>query len=240
MSRLLVWDLPTRLFHWLFAFAFVAAYLLGEEEGWLGWHNYFGYLVAGLVLFRLAWGVIGGRYSRFSDFPPNPAAAWAYLKGLMDGGGQRHLGHNPAGALAVYALLALGLLTALSGAALLGADKHLGPLAGLVPAGWEEALEGLHELCANAMLALVLVHIGGVILGSLRHHENLPRAMLTGYKEADKEDTAPVRPAMAAAALMLAGIAVFTFLHDFSGGCDDNPAVCTGDEGHDEHEHDED
>ena len=69
MSRLLIWDLPTRLFHWLFAFAFVLAYILGEEDDWLGWHTYFGYLVGGIVLFRLVWGFAGGHFSRFSNFP---------------------------------------------------------------------------------------------------------------------------------------------------------------------------
>lgn len=238
MSRLPVWDLPTRLFHWLFAAAFFAAYLLGEEEGWLGWHSYFGYLVAGLVLFRLAWGLVGGRYSRFSNFPPNPASAWRYLTGLMKGTAKRHVGHNPAGALAIYALLALGLATALSGMALLGADKGLGPLAGQVPGGWEDALEEMHEICVNAMLAVVALHLAGVIFGSLAHRENLPRSMLTGYKETSGQDAVPVQPAATVAVLMLAGVAAFTALHDFSAGCADRPAACA--EGGDREKHGDD
>lgn len=229
MSRLLVWDLPTRLFHWLFAFAFAAAYILGEEEGWLGWHSYFGYLVWGLVVFRLVWGFAGGRFSRFSDFPPSPAGAWQYLQGLAAGTGPRHIGHNPAGALAIYALLFLGLATALSGLALLGADKGLGPLAGLVSARWEDALKEVHEFCANAMLAVVALHIAGVIVGSLAHGENLPKAMLTGYKDGQGSGVPRVKPAPVVAALMLAGLMAFTALHDFSAGCGENPDACAGD-----------
>ncbi len=233
MFRLLVWDLPTRLFHWLFAFAFAAAYILGDEESALGWHSYFGYLIAGLIGFRLIWGFIGGRYSRFRDFPPNPAAAWRYLTGVPDGRDEHHPGHNPAGALAIYTLLALGLLTSLSGVALLGADKAVGPLAGMVPGAWAHTLEEIHEVCANAMLLIVLVHIAGVVLGSLRHRQNLPRAMVTGYKSS-AAPIASTRPRVVPALAMLLLIALFTGLHDFTAGCGDNPAACEGGEAEEE------
>lgn len=228
MTPLRVWDLPTRFFHWLFALAFAATYLLGEAEGWLGWHSYFGYMAGGLVLFRLVWGFIGEEYSRFRSFPLDPAAAWRYLKDLPVGSGERYLGHNPAGALVIYALLALGLATAVTGVALLGADKHLGPLAGVVASAWEDALEELHEFCANAMLLLVLVHLAGVLLGSLRHRENLPRAMVTGCKavDASRPTPRPVRPRAGMAVALLIAIAAFAASHDFSGGCADNPAAC--------------
>jgi cytochrome b len=234
MTRIRVWDLPTRFFHWLFALAFAAAYVLGESEGLLGWHTYFGYLAAGLVLFRLVWGATGERYSRFRDFPLSPSAALAYLKSLRAGEGERHVGHNPAGAVAIYALLGLGLAVALSGVALLAADKGLGPLGGMLPHAWEHSLEEVHEFFTNAMLLLVLAHIGGVVLGSLRHKENLPRAMVTGYKEAGP-DHASVRLRAGVAAAMFVAIAAFTALHDFSGGCADAPAICAEEEeGHDD------
>lgn len=231
MNRLLVWDLPTRLFHWLFAITFVAAYVLGESEGWLGWHSYFGYLAGGLVLFRVVWGFVGGQYSRFRDFPLNPLAAMAYLKGLLNGDGPRYLGHNPAGALAIYGLLFLGLASAVSGVALLGADEGMGPLAGYISERWEEPLEEFHEVLANAMLALVLLHIAGVIVGSLRHKENLPRSMVTGYKEDLTGRGQAVKSHALMAATLLAVITVFTVLHDFSAGCGGDSAVCQEEEG---------
>lgn len=236
MSRILIWDLPTRLFHWFFALAFTAAYVLGEEERWLGWHTYFGYLAGGLVLFRLIWGLVGGQYSRFSAFPPNPRAGARYLKSLIGGQGEHHVGHNPAGALAIYALLFLGLATAISGVAFLGADKALGPLAGVIPNRWEDVLKEVHEFCANTMLALVLLHVLGVLVGSLSHKENLPRAMVTGYRESHGRQLAGVGPAPVVALLLLAGVALFSALHDFTGGCGDNPAACTEASTHEGHE----
>jgi cytochrome b len=227
MNRILVWDLPTRLFHWLLAAAFIAAYLLGEEDDLLGWHSFFGYLLGGLILFRLVWGFVGGRYSRFADFPPAPGAARRYVKDLFSGKGRHYLGHNPAGALAIYALLGLGLATAASGLVLFGADKGLGPLAGLVPARWEDAAEDLHELAVNAMLLVVLVHLAGVAVGSLKHRENLPRSMVTGYKQVPpgQGDAVPVRKAPLAALMMLVGVVALAAQHDFSVGDDKEHGV---------------
>ena len=238
MSRLLVWDLPTRLFHWLFAVAFVAAYILEGDDDQLGWHSYMGYLVFGLVIFRLVWGYVGGSYSRFSSFPINLATAWRYLKDLRAGTGEHFIGHNPAGAIAIYALLALGLLTAISGMALLGADRNIGPMAGVFSATSEHTIKEIHEFFSNAMLLVVLVHIGGVVIGSLRHRENLPRAMVTGYKATTQRESeiGPVKPGRIIAAAMLVGIAAFTATHDFSAGCDANPAVCDEEGEHHEHE----
>lgn len=237
MSKLLVWDIPTRLFHWLLAAAFTAAYLLGEEEGKLGWHSYFGYLVGGLILFRLVWGFIGEPYSRFRAFPPNPAGALAYLRRLTKDGGERHLGHNPAGALAIYLLLFLGLGTVISGLALFGTEPGLGPLAGLVQAGWEEPLEEVHELFTHAMLAVVFLHLVGVAVGSLAHGENLPRSMLSGRKNGPA-DAPPARARPLAALALLLGLAWFTLQHDFSAGCDQDPARCM--ESRSDGDHDED
>ncbi|MEW6677004.1 MAG: cytochrome b/b6 domain-containing protein [Pseudomonadota bacterium] len=242
MSRILVWDLPTRLFHWLLVAAFIAAYLLGEEDGLLGWHSYFGYLLGGLILFRLVWGFVGGHYSRFADFPPAPGAAWRYVKDLFAGKERHSLGHNPAGALAIYALLGLGLATVVSGLVLFAADKGLGPLAGIAPAHWEDAAEEVHEFAANAMLLVVLVHLAGVAVGSLKHRENLPRAMVTGYKTVQPGQGAavPVSKASLVALMMLAGVVLLATQHDFSVG-DDKVRVVreAGDGQEDEGDHDD-
>jgi cytochrome b len=128
-----------------------------------------GYTVLVLVAFRLLWGLLGTRYARFRALPLAPRRALAYLGSLLKGRPEPHLGHNPAGSLAIYALLALAAGTAITG------------MAGLSDTG-AEWLSDLHEGFANATLAVVIVHVAGVIVGSLAHRENLVAAMLTGRK----------------------------------------------------------
>jgi cytochrome b len=168
-DRVLVWDLPVRLFQWLLAASFAGAYLTSESERWRQVHVVFGYTVAGLIAFRVLWGFVGGRYARFSEFVRGPSAAYDYVKSLLTGRPQHYTGHNPAGALAIVALLALGALAALSGYA---TYNDFGG----------EWLEEVHEALANTMLALVVLHLAGVLVGSIAHGENLVRAMLTGRK----------------------------------------------------------
>lgn len=168
-TRILVWDAPVRVFHWLTVLSFTGAYLTAESERWRLLHVTLGYTLAGLIVFRLLWGLVGTRHARFASFVRGPAAAWRYLRGLAGGHPAHHVGHNPAGALAIVALLALGVLVTASG------WLTYQDLAG-------EWAEELHELAGNTMLALVLLHVAGVVVGSWRHHENLVRAMVTGHK----------------------------------------------------------
>ncbi len=168
-QRILVWDLPTRVFHWLLAASFLGAFLTAESERYRDIHVVLGYTVLGLVAFRFVWGLIGTRYARFASFPVAPRRVLGYLKSLLTPAPQHHVGHNPAGSLAIYAILALALLAGASGYA---AYNEIGG----------ETLAELHEGAANAMLGLVLVHIAAVIVSSLLHRENLVAAMLNGYK----------------------------------------------------------
>ncbi len=171
-SRILVWDLATRAFHWLLALSFVGAFVTSDSERLRDLHVLLGYTMLGLVAFRLLWGVVGPRYARFSSFAFGPKSVVAYLKSLFTRAPQRHVGHNPAGSWAIYALLALTLLAAATGYA---TYNELG-------GHWTEEL---HEAAANALLAVVLVHVAGVLVSSVVHRENLVRAMLTGYKSGD-------------------------------------------------------
>jgi cytochrome b len=167
--KILVWDAPVRVFHWLLALSFAGAWLSAESERWRLLHVTLGYTMAGLIVFRVLWGLFGTRHARFAGFVRGPRAVLAYLRGLATGRPEHHTGHNPAGALAIVGLLGLGLLTAASGWAVyndVGGD-------------W---LEEAHELAANSMLALVGLHLAGVLLGSLMHRENLVRSMITGRK----------------------------------------------------------
>jgi cytochrome b len=169
MQRILVWDLPTRLFHWLLAAMFAGAWLTAESERWRDLHVVLGYTFAGLIAFRLLWGLVGSRYARFSSFVKGRSAVAKYLRSLLGRSPEHHVGHNPAGGWAVLALLGLGLATALSG------FMTYNDLGG-------HFMEELHEAAAGAMLALVVVHIAAVVLSSLLHRENLVVAMITGFK----------------------------------------------------------
>lgn len=171
-NKILVWDLPTRLFHWLLAASFIGAFLTAESEYWRDIHVALGYTVVGLIGFRLVWGVVGSRYARFSSFAFGSSKVVAYLKSLLGGSPQHYVGHNPAGSWVIYGLLLLGLLTGASGYA---TYNELGG----------EWLEELHEAAANTMLALVGVHVAGVLVSSLLHRENLVRSMIDGYKHGE-------------------------------------------------------
>lgn len=168
-ARTLVWDVPTRLFHWLLAGSFAVAWLSAESERWQLVHVTAGYTVAGLVAFRLLWGLVGSRHARFTDFVRGPRAIAGYLRSLVVGRPEHHAGHNPAGALAIVGLLALAALTTATGWA------NYSDLGG----HW---LEEVHEALATGMLMLVFVHIAAVVVSSRLHHENLVAAMVHGRK----------------------------------------------------------
>lgn len=180
-----VWDPLIRIFHWSLVTAFFVAYL--AEDDLLQPHVVAGYFIIGLLAVRLIWGIVGTRHARFSDFVFRPSTVFAYLKDEMTLKARRFIGHNPAGGAMVIALLVGLVLISVSGVALYAVDEHAGPLAGLLagaPAWAEDVLEELHEFFANATLALVGVHVVGVLAASALHGENLVRAMITGRKRA--------------------------------------------------------
>ena len=182
-----VWDPLVRVFHWTLVIAFFTAYFTEEELGWL--HTKAGYVVAALVAFRLVWGVIGTRHARFADFVRRPADVIVYLKDLVKLRAKRYLGHNPAGGVMVLALLIALVFTTFTGMLVYGAGEHAaGPFAQMMAGSGKataHAIKEGHEFFANLTLALVLFHVGGVIVSSLLHRANLPRAMVTGYKAKD-------------------------------------------------------
>ena len=114
-TPILVWDLPTRWFHWLLALSFAGAWLTAESERYSDLHVMLGYTLLGLIAFRLVWGFVGPRYARFADFTYAPATVVRYVKSLFSGQPKHYLGHNPAGAVAIFLLLALGIASGVSG-----------------------------------------------------------------------------------------------------------------------------
>lgn len=217
-TRILIWDFPVRIFHWALVASFAGAWLTAESERWRDIHIACGYTLAGLIVFRLLWGVVGTRYARFSDFVRSPAAVWRYLRSLLTRSPQAHTGHNPAGAVAILALLALGLATAASGWFL---DVGTG-------GDW---LEEAHELLASTMLAIVGLHVAGVLVSSLLHHENLVASMITGRKSGPAEKgIANARPYVAVLlVIVLAGFWTWTLDNRHAGTGMDKSAATTQD-----------
>lgn len=178
-----VWDPLVRVFHWSLVTAFAVAWFTEGEPMWL--HTGAGYLILALLVLRIAWGFIGTPHARFRDFVRGPVEAVRYFAAELGGRARRYIGHNPAGGLMILALMALLLAQVGTGIVMLAADEGAGPLAGWVAPseGLAESLEEVHEILANGLVTLVVLHIVGVIVGSLRHRENLVRAMIHGYKE---------------------------------------------------------
>jgi cytochrome b len=192
---MLVWDAPVRVFHWLLVLCFAGAWLTADSERWRLAHITLGYTSAALVGFRLLWGLVGTRYARFSSFVHGPRAAWAYLRSLPGARPQHHVGHNPAGALAIVALLGLVLTVSALGWAI---EADLG-------GDW---LAELHEGAASLMLGIAALHVLGVAIGSLVHRENLVRAMIDGRKRNEPGEGIR-RPWRPLAVLMLAAVLAF-------------------------------
>jgi cytochrome b len=178
-----VWDPFIRIFHWLLVVCFFVAYFVEPEESPL--HVLAGYAVLALVVARLVWGFVGGPHARFSDFVYRPSDVLRDLGDALRFRAKRYIGHSPGGGAMVIALLVALLATTVSGLMVYGAEDHAGPLAGWM-AGLseqtEEILEEIHETLASVTLALVLLHVIGVVVASLSHRENLVRSMFTGTK----------------------------------------------------------
>ncbi len=164
-----VWDIAVRLFHWSLVIGYTVAWLSADQ--WDQFHNTAGYVVGGLLGFRIIWGLIGTRHARFSDFLYRPSTVLQYLRDSLAGRAKRFLGHNPAGGAMVIALLLSLIGVTLSGIAMTS-NTFWGV----------EWVEDGHEVLATATLVLVAMHIAGVLYASFENRENLIKSMIVGYK----------------------------------------------------------
>jgi cytochrome b len=167
-STVKAWDPFIRIFHWSLVVLFALAWV---SEDLQALHQLVGYAILGLVVVRVAWGFIGSRHARFSDFVRSPTATLAYARDLVTGRAPRVLGHNPLAALMILSLLAMLVAT--------GASGWMMKMSAYRSAEW---LEELHESLASITLALVGIHVLAVAFISAVHGENLVRAMITGRK----------------------------------------------------------
>lgn len=193
-TDILVWDAPVRVFHWLMVFSFAGAYLTAESERWRLIHVTLGYTMGGLVAFRIIWGLIGTRHARFSSFVHGFASVRRYVQSLIAGKPEHHVGHNPAGAVAIVLLLLSSIVIVATG---WGVYNDTGG----------KIVEELHEASSNLMLLIVIVHVAGVVVSSWLHHENLIRSMLTGRKLATANEGITKTWKLLAAAIFLGALA---------------------------------
>lgn len=218
-QRVRVWDLPTRLFHVLLALAIVGLVVTGQIGGTaMTWHFYLGYLVLSLVLFRIAWGFVGGHWSRFAQFVPTPAKVVRYWGALV---ARRHtptVGHNPMGALSVLAMLLLLLLQVFSGFMSDDEIAASGPWTAWVSNQWVERATAYHtEVGKVLILVLVGLHIASVLFYKRVQREDLITPMVSGDKllasaAPPSNDTASSR-ALALAIWIACGYAVYQWVN---------------------------
>ncbi|MCB4358848.1 cytochrome b/b6 domain-containing protein [Quatrionicoccus australiensis] len=216
MSRQRVWDLPTRLFHWLLAAAIVTAVVTGQIGGELiEWHGRSGLFILGLVIFRVVWGFVGAPTARFANFVRGSAAIRAYLRGEWRG-----VGHNPLGALAVLALLALTTAQVFTGLFANDDITFQGPLAVLLSKEASDQSRGLHSLVFYGLLAIVGLHLAAIAFYTRVKKENLLKPMLTGWK--DDVSVPPVEhphsPLRSAVAFAVAALIASSTVYAASGG----------------------
>ncbi|MBZ0217022.1 MAG: cytochrome b/b6 domain-containing protein [Fimbriimonadaceae bacterium] len=164
-----VWDIAVRLFHWSLVSVFALAWISGDE--WDRVHEAAGYVIAGLIAFRVIWGFIGSKHARFADFVFKPSTIYHYIRDSLRHRARRYIGHNPAGAAMVFTLLVSLVVTVASGI-MMTTNTFWGV----------EWVEELHEFTANLTLVLVFLHVAGVIYASVENRENLVRSMITGFK----------------------------------------------------------
>lgn len=196
MTQIKIWDIPTRLFHWLLAAAVLTAFgiaqFVPDEDPLFSIHALIGLVTGLMVLFRIIWGFAGSRYARFNSFTFSPGEFASYIRDAFSGKGKRYMGHNPGSGYAVYIMLVLlsGLITT-----------------GVLGQGGNESFEELHELFAYVMTAVVAAHLAGVLLHTVRYKENIVFSMVTGNKDGgENEGISSTRPLAGAAFLLLTGL----------------------------------
>ena len=183
--RVRVWDLPTRLFHWVLAACVIGSVVSAKIGGnAMAWHFRSGYVIFTLLAFRLLWGLVGGRWSRFASFVYAPATLLRYLRGGSRAEEHHEVGHSPLGALSVFALLAI--LAAQVGSGLFADDEisNTGPLIKFVSGATSSVLTSWHKTFGQwTILTLIALHVAAILIYRVRRGRDLVRPMIVGDKQ---------------------------------------------------------
>jgi cytochrome b len=214
-----VWDLPTRLFHWLLVALVAAGVFTGfvAPEWWMGVHIWAGYGLVALMTFRLVWGIFGSEYSRVVSFIYPPRDTLEHLRGLLLLRPPHYVGHNPTGALMVFALTGALIALVVTGLLALGGEEKQGPLSAVIGYSLGSAAKRVHLWLTMLLLAMVAGHVAGVVAESVLGHDNLVCAIITGWKKLPPAAPVPApraaRPVLAAALLAVLVAGAGTTLH---------------------------
>jgi cytochrome b len=203
----LVWDLPTRLFHWLTVALVLAAYVTARLN-WMGWHVLAGTTLLALLLFRFAWGVVGSDTARFARFLTSPRTAARHLAHVFRGEPDEQIGHNPAGGWMVLLLLGLLFGEALTGIITNNDVADAGPLTGVMPAWVANGVTDLHALLWDVLLAAVTLHVAAIAVYAVAKGHRLLRPMFTGRKQITGHSAPPRIVSSVLALFVLGGSAV--------------------------------
>lgn len=205
MQRKLVYDLPTRVFHWLFAVLFLTSFIItktvDDDSSFFNYHSLMGLTLGFLVLLRIIWGVFGTQHARFSGFVLNPKDLISYFKGILSGEKKRWAGHNPASSWAGITMMALALGLAATGYLMTSSNN-------------KEAFEDIHELLANGFIIIVVLHIAGIVLHTIRYQEMIGLSMIDG-KKVDISADQTIRSPRSGFGILLLGLVVAFGLHLF-------------------------
>jgi cytochrome b len=212
MYSIQVWDIPTRLFHWILVGLLIFSYITGKIGlTAMRYHEWSGFAILVLVVFRLVWGFIGGQHSRFSNFVKGPAAVIQYASSLLRKDSKPHIGHNPLGGWSILAML-ISLLIQV-GTGLFANDDILteGPLYAMVSKQTSDWLTGIHHLNQKLLIVLVLIHIAAVFYYLIAKRQNLIKPMISGNKTWQKNiDSTLGNPAIAV--LLVVAVAAVAYV----------------------------
>lgn len=217
-----VWDLPTRLFHWSLVALVVVGLITGflAPEWWMGVHLWAGYGTVLLVIFRLVWGIFGSEYSRLETFTFTPKEVIAHIREVFFLRPTHYIGHNPAGALMIFALIFILVGITLSGLLVLGGEENQGPLAGAVNYQVSALASPIHAILTITLMVLVVLHVFGVFTEMRLSGSNLIKSMIDGYKQVPDNIAAPTnrnaRPLAAITAMIAFALIAGTLLWVFS------------------------
>ncbi len=211
MEQKLIWDIPTRLFHWLLVFSLVGQYVTAElMDNAMQWHFYLGYFTLGLIIFRIIWGFVGSDYARFGQFLYGPKAVVGYLSTLFARNSHAHAGHNPLGGWVVVVMITLVMIQAVSGLFMTDDVFLDGPWRSAVEDATLDTMSFLHNNVFNVLLAVIVLHIAAIGFYAVYKKQRLAPAMVHGKKTtAEKGITSSRLLAAIIAALISAGVVYY-------------------------------